>query len=121
MVRPSVALASPQPSSGGYFKARESRGSRLRSDPVDGHEEFSLSAQPRGGIRRLEELLSHIDRAAIEDQGNPERLIVLEAASDHLSVSRLEHVQRQRGLRKQDRMEREERDTHARQPSRGKP
>src|SRR5881628_4250871 len=37
--------------------------SRLRSDPVDRHEEFSLSAQPRGGIRRLEELLSHIDRA----------------------------------------------------------
>jgi hypothetical protein len=61
------------------------------------------------------------DLVAIEDQGNPERLIVLEAASDHLPISRLEHVQRQRGLRKQDRMEREEGETHARQPFRGKP
>src|SRR2546422_1652303 len=51
----------PQPSSGGYFKPRESGGSGLRADPVDRHEEFGLPAQSRGGVRRLEELLSNID------------------------------------------------------------
>ena len=61
------------------------------------------------------------DLVAIEDQGNPKGLIVLEAASDHLSVSRLEHVQGQRGLGKEDRMEREKGKTHGSRPSRGKP
>jgi len=61
------------------------------------------------------------DLVAIEDQGNPERLIVLEAASDHLPVPRLEHVQRQRGLGKQDRMEREESETHRLRPFRRRP
>jgi len=46
---------------------------------------------------------------------------MLEAATDHLAVPWLEHVQRQGGLGKQDRMEGEERETHGLRPSRERP
>jgi len=61
------------------------------------------------------------DLVPIEDEGDPESLIVLEASSNHFAVARLEHMQRQGGLGKQDRMEREERETHRLRPSRGRP
>ena len=64
-------------------------------------------------------MTSHL--VTIEDQGDAERLIVFEAAPDHLPVPWLEHVQRQGGVGKQDRMEGEERETHGLRPSRGRP
>src|SRR5207245_1583224 len=66
------ALAGPRPSSGGYFKPRDSSGSGLRSNPVDGHEQFGFPAQPGRGVRRLEKLLPNIDGTG-QGRRDPER------------------------------------------------
>src|SRR3972149_2462435 len=55
----------------------------------------------------------------LEDQDDPEGVVVLEAAPDHLPVPRLEDVEGDRGAREQDRLEGEQGEPHdPREPAR---
>src|SRR5438309_2042181 len=72
----------------------------LRSD--DGRFRADLS-----GDRLASDLL------ALQDQHDAERFVVCEAATDHFAVSRFENLECERRLRKQDGMQREQREPHA--------
>src|SRR5439155_16077921 len=64
-------------------------------------------------LRKTPDSFGHCGRADLGpllDEAHPERFIALEALARHVHVARFEHPQRKQAARKEDRVERENRD-----------